>query len=80
MNWICLIIAGLMETAWATGMGYSDGFTKLWPSIFTIVFMLLSFALLSYALKTLPLGTAYAIWTGLGLLPISLTLPALHLM
>lgn len=66
MNWFILFIAGLFETAWAVGMKYSDGFTKLYPSIFTIATMSLSVYLLSVSLKTLPVGTAYAVWTGIG--------------
>jgi len=66
MAWINLIIAGLFETAWAIGMKYSKGFTQLKPSIFTIVSMLLSLLFLSRAVKTLPIGTGYAVWTGLG--------------
>ncbi|HKI78229.1 MAG TPA: quaternary ammonium compound efflux SMR transporter SugE [Ignavibacteriaceae bacterium] len=66
MAWFILFIAGLFETAWAIGMKYSEGFTKLWPSIFTIVCILISMGLLSYSLKSLPVGTAYAVWTGIG--------------
>ena len=66
MKWIMLIIAGLLETGWAVGLKYSHGFTKPIPSIFTIVGMIASFFFLSLALKNLPLGTAYAIWTGIG--------------
>ncbi len=66
MNWVILIIAGLFETAWATGLKYTDGFSKVGPSIFTIVTMGISVWLLAYAMRTLPLGTAYAIWTGIG--------------
>ncbi len=66
MNWFILFIAGLFETAWAIGMKYSNGFTKLYPSIFTIITMSLSVYLLSVSLKTLPVGTAYAVWTGIG--------------
>lgn len=66
MVWILLVIAGLLEVAWAYAMKQSNGFTKLTPSIFTIVLMMISFGLLSYCMKTLPLGTAYAIWTGIG--------------
>jgi quaternary ammonium compound-resistance protein SugE len=66
MSWILLFFAGLFEIAWATGLKYSQGFTKLYPSIFTIITMIISFILLSQAMKTLPLGTAYAIWTGIG--------------
>lgn len=66
MNWFILFIAGLFETAWAIGMKYSHGFTKLYPSIFTLLTMSLSVYLLSVSLKTLPVGTAYAVWTGIG--------------
>ncbi|MGZ5282174.1 MAG: quaternary ammonium compound efflux SMR transporter SugE [Bacteroidia bacterium] len=66
MAWFALLIAGLFEIAWAIGLKYSDGFSKLYPSIFTIVCMLISFGLLSYAMKTLSVGTAYAVWTGIG--------------
>jgi len=66
MAWIILILAGIFEIVWAYSMKLSDGFTKLTPSIITIVFMVLSFALLAYAMRTLPLGTAYTIWTGIG--------------
>ena len=66
MDWFILFIAGLFETAWAIGMKYSNGFTKLYPSIFTLVTMSLSVYLLSISLKTLPVGTAYAVWTGIG--------------
>lgn len=66
MAWIVLIFAGLFEIVWAYSMKLSDGFTKLTPSIITLVFMILSFGLLAYAMKTLPLGTAYTIWTGIG--------------
>lgn len=68
MDWLYLIIAGLFEVVWATGLKYSNGFTKLYPSLITIGGMLISFYLLSLATKTLPLGTAYAIWTGIGAL------------
>lgn len=61
-----LIIAGLFEVVWAYFMKVSNGFTQLVPSILTIVFMVVSFGLLSYAMKTLPLGTAYTVWTGIG--------------
>ncbi|CUU49250.1 quaternary ammonium compound efflux SMR transporter SugE [Clostridium beijerinckii] len=66
MTWLMLIIAGLFETGWAIGLKYSEGFTKLIPSVFTIIGMIASFYFLSLALKSLPLGTAYAIWTGIG--------------
>lgn len=66
MAWIVLIFAGIFEIVWAYSMKLSEGFTKLTPSLITIFFMLLSFGLLAYAMKTLPLGTAYTIWTGIG--------------
>ena len=56
----------MFETVWAIGMKYSDGFSRLWPSVLTIGAMLISFVLLSYAMKTLPVGTTYAVWTGIG--------------
>ncbi len=64
--WLIVVIAGLMETGWALGLKYSDGFTKLWPSVLTGVLALGSFYLLSLAMKTLPVGTAYAVWVGIG--------------
>ncbi|WP_194722966.1 quaternary ammonium compound efflux SMR transporter SugE [Noviherbaspirillum malthae] len=66
MSWILLLIAGLLETGWAIGLKYTEGFTKLWPSVGTIVSMLLSVVLLGMAMKTLPAGTSYAVWTGIG--------------
>jgi len=66
MSWVILIVAGLFEVVWAIGLKYSHGFTRLWPSIGTLVAMLISFALLSTAMKTLPIGTAYAVWVGIG--------------
>lgn len=66
MYWIILIIAGLFEVAWAIGLKYTDGFTKLFPSIFTIISMIISMGLLAYAVKFIPVGTAYAVWTGIG--------------
>ena len=66
MAWLYVFIAGVFETVWAIGMKYSDGFSRLWPSVLTIVAMLISFVLLSYAMKTLPVGTTYAVWTGIG--------------
>jgi len=66
MAWIYLFIAGLFEIGWAIGLKYTEGFTKLWPSVITIVTMILSFYFLSTAVKTIPIGTAYAIWTGIG--------------
>lgn len=66
MNWLALAIAGLMEVGWAIGLKYADGFTRLWPSLATVAAMAASFFLLSFALKTIPVGTAYAVWTGIG--------------
>lgn len=66
MHWIVLFVAGLFEVAWAIGLKYTEGFSKLWPSVFTIVCMIISMGLLAYAVKYLPIGTAYAIWTGIG--------------
>ena len=66
MAWIFLIFSGIFEIVWAYSMKMSEGFTKLSPSIITLFFMILSFGLLAYAMRTLPLGTAYTIWTGIG--------------
>ncbi len=66
MNWLILFFAGLLETIWAVGLKYTEGFSRLWPSVVTLVAMAASFWLLSVAMKTLPLGTAYAVWTGIG--------------
>jgi len=66
MTWIILIIAGLLEVAWAVGLKYTHGFTKLMPTLWTLTAMLGSIGMLGLALRTLPLGTAYAIWTGIG--------------
>jgi quaternary ammonium compound-resistance protein SugE len=66
MAWIILFLAGLSEIGWAIGLKYTDGFTRLVPSVLTITCMVVSIGLLGLALKTLPLGTAYAIWTGIG--------------
>lgn len=66
MAWIYLIIAGILEIGWAIGMKQSDGFTKLVPSLWTIGLMIASFLLLSQAVRTLPIGTSYAVWTGIG--------------
>ena len=64
--WIILFIAGLFETGWAIGLKYSDGFSRLWPSVFTTILMIISVWLLSISLKVLPVGSAYAVWTGVG--------------
>lgn len=66
MAWLILLIAGLLEIVWAIGLKYTQGFTRLTPSIITLVAMLFSVVLLAYAMKTLPTGTAYAVWTGIG--------------
>ncbi|WP_100159900.1 quaternary ammonium compound efflux SMR transporter SugE [Proteus columbae] len=66
MSWIILFIAGLLEIVWAVGLKYTHGFTRLTPSIITISAMVVSMGMLSYAMKGLPAGTAYAIWTGIG--------------
>ncbi len=66
MEWIYLVTAGFFEVGWAMGLKYSEGFTKLFPSIFTVAGMIASFYFLSLSLKSLPLGNAYAVWTGIG--------------
>jgi quaternary ammonium compound-resistance protein SugE len=66
MAWVILFIAGLFEVAWAIGLKYTDGFSKLWPSVGTAAAMLISVVLLGLAMRTLPVGTAYAVWTGIG--------------
>lgn len=66
MNWVFLGIAGVLEIGWAIGLKYTEGWTKLWPSIITGVLLVASFYFLSLAVKSLPIGTAYAVWTGIG--------------
>jgi quaternary ammonium compound-resistance protein SugE len=66
MAWIYLVVAGLFEVGWAIGLKYTDGFTRLWPSLWTGASMALSLFLLAQALRTLPVGTGYAVWTGIG--------------
>ena len=66
MSWFILFIAGLLEVVWAVGLKYTHGFSRLVPSVITIAAMVISMALLSWAMKTLPVGTAYAVWTGIG--------------
>ena len=66
MAWVYLVVAGLFECGWAIGLKYTDGFTKLIPSLLTVSAMAISFWLLSAAMKTIPVGTAYAVWTGIG--------------
>jgi quaternary ammonium compound-resistance protein SugE len=64
--WLALLAAGLLEIAWALGLKYSDGLTRFWPTMLTLVAIVLSFGLMALALRSLPFGTAYAIWTGIG--------------
>lgn len=66
MDWLILLVAGLMEIGWAIGLRYTDGYTKFWPSAATAVALVASMALLSFALRTIPVGTGYAVWTGVG--------------
>lgn len=66
MNWLLLVVAGLLEVGWAVGLKYTEGFTKLWPSVWTLGAMVLSISVLGLAMRDLPVGTAYAVWTGIG--------------
>lgn len=66
MNWMILVLAGLFEIGWAIGLKYTDGFTKLWPTVGTVASMVISLGLLGIAMKSLPVGTAYAVWVGVG--------------
>jgi quaternary ammonium compound-resistance protein SugE len=66
MVWVVLLLAGLFEVGWAVGLKYSEGFTRLWPTVATVVSLAISMGLLGLSLRTLPLGTAYAVWTGIG--------------
>ncbi|HEY3352026.1 MAG TPA: quaternary ammonium compound efflux SMR transporter SugE [Polyangia bacterium] len=66
MPWLILFLAGLLETTWAVGLKYTHGFSRLWPSVVTVAAMIGSFLLLSLALKSIPVGTGYAVWTGIG--------------
>ena len=66
MAWIVLVLAGLFEIGWAVGLKYTEGFTRLWPTLGTVASMIVSLGLLGLALRSLPLGTAYAVWTGIG--------------
>ena len=66
MSWILLFVAGLFEISWAVSLKYTEGFTRLWPTAWMIASMLISVALLGLALKTIPIGTGYAVWTGIG--------------
>ena len=73
MSWIILLIAGLLEVVWAVGLKYTHGFSRPTPSIITIAAMIVSMALLAWAMKTLPVGTAYAVWTGIGAVGAAIT-------
>lgn len=66
MNWLILLLAGLCEIGWAIGLKYSEGYTRLWPTVFTVAGMVVSVWLLGIAMRTLPVGTAYAVWVGIG--------------
>lgn len=66
MAWVLLVVAGLFEVVWAIGLKYTEGFTRLWPSVGTVAAMTASVVLLGLAMRTLPVGTAYAVWTGIG--------------
>jgi quaternary ammonium compound-resistance protein SugE len=73
MAWLYLVIAGLFECGWAIGLKYTDGFTRLIPSVLTVAAMAISFWLLSTAMKSIPVGTAYAVWTGIGAVGVAIT-------
>lgn len=66
MNWAILVVAGLFEIGWAIGLKYTEGFTRLWPTVGTVLSMIISVGLLGLAMKALPVGTAYAVWVGVG--------------
>lgn len=66
MNWFILVVAGLFEVGWAIGLKYTEGFTRLWPTVGTVLSMVVSLFLLGIAMKSLPVGTAYAVWVGVG--------------
>lgn len=66
MNWFALLVAGLFEVGWAVGLKYTDGFSRLWPSVGTVAAMVVSVGLLGWAMRDLPVGTAYAVWVGVG--------------
>ena len=73
MSWIILVIAGLLEVVWAVGLKYTHGFSRLTPSVITVTSMIVSIALLAWAMKSLPVGTAYAVWTGIGAVGAAIT-------
>jgi quaternary ammonium compound-resistance protein SugE len=66
MAWIILVVAGLFEIGWAIGLKYTEGFTRLWPTVWTVAAMIVSLGLLGVAMKSLPVGTSYAVWVGVG--------------
>ena len=73
MSWIILFVAGLLEVVWAVGLKYTHGFSRLVPSVITVVAMVVSMAMLSWAMKSLPVGTAYAVWSGIGAVGAAIT-------
>ncbi|HAX4923007.1 quaternary ammonium compound efflux SMR transporter SugE [Escherichia coli] len=73
MSWIILVIAGLLEVVWAVGLKYTHGFSRLTPGVITVTAMIVSLALLAWAMKSLPVGTAYAVWTGIGAVGAAIT-------
>ncbi|ORJ50775.1 quaternary ammonium compound-resistance protein SugE [Kluyvera intermedia] len=73
VSWIILVIAGLLEVVWAIGLKYTHGFTRLVPSVITVTAMIVSVVMLSWAMKNLPTGTAYAVWTGIGAVGAAIT-------
>ena len=73
MSWLILFVAGLLEVVWAVGLKYTHGFSRLVPSVITVVAMVVSMAMLSWAMKSLPVGTAYAVWTGIGAVGAAIT-------
>ncbi|QDU94415.1 DMT family transporter [Lignipirellula cremea] len=72
MAWVYLVVAGIFEVIWAVGLKYTEGFTRFWPCVFTIGAYSMSVVLLSFAVKHIPLGTGYAIWTGLGVIGVAI--------
>ena len=79
MDWFLLVLAGMLEMGWAVGLKYAEGFTRLWPSVLTLVSMALSVLLLALAVRHLPVGTAYAVWTGIGAVGTVLLLSLIHI-
>jgi quaternary ammonium compound-resistance protein SugE len=72
MAWVWLVLAGLLEIVWAVGLKYTDGFTRLWPSVITVAAMIASVYFLAIAVRTIPIGTGYAVWTGIGAVGVAL--------